>query len=531
MKDEDRQRLLLAARRKRAIMAARGPGGLLTFAKLMSPAPDANGDPDKSLYVVAKHHELIAKDLEDVAFDRISHLVETLPPRHGKSRLVSIFFVAWYMGLYPGRQVIVATYNDDFAASFGSDVKGIIDSPVYRQIFPKTELIVGGKSKSELITTEGGKVHFAGRGGSLTGTGAHLLVLDDIIKDSREANSPTIREQTWDWMLRVAFTRRMGSKSTIMTWTRWHVDDPIGRMTDPNSPFYNERTASRMVHRNYPALCIDENDGTGRKIGEALWPGEPHRLDEDYLLDHRALDPVGFEAMYQGNPILSEGSMFSAESVSYYDPSELPDDLIYYAASDHAVSERTRADSTVLIKGGVDGTGTLWVTDVWWQRASTDKVAEAMMLLGAPPNAKHRPIVWWAESGQALKGFLPFLQKRMRETGRIFNIRTVNPSGDKVTRAQSISARMALGMVKFPKGASWTERAVAELTAFPAGRHDDFVDALSHLGLGLADMFGSGSRAAEKKPEPVYGSFSWLKKNLMGDNKPAGRLRRTAYER
>ena len=504
-------RKLIELKRLRSIRIARTNTGLIEFCKLMMPKPGGTGDPDDSAFVVGRHHEVMAGDLQHLVSGQMdtSLLVQTLPPRHGKTQMTSKFFVAWYIGMNPTHEIIVATYNDDFASSFGADVMKIMESPMYLQVFPDVTLAFGGKSKTELVTKQGGKIHFTGRKGTMTGLGAHVLILDDIIKDSQEANSKTIRDQIWDWMIRVAFTRRMGKKLTIMTWTRWHTDDPIGRITDPSSDFYDAEFQRTLRYRNLPALCVDEDDGTGRKVGEALWPGEPHVLDEKFLRNHRRLDPLGFEAMYQGNPVSVDGAMFSAENVVYYDEEDLPGNLKYYAASDHAVSEKTRADSTVLLKGGIDENGVIWLTDCWWQKSSTERVAEQMLLMGGEGNRK--PIVWWAESGTALKGFLPFLQTRMRETGKMFYIHPVVPSTDKVTRAQSISARMSLGLVRFPRNKSWVERAIQELTAFPSGKNDDFVDAFAWFGLGLSGMFlpaaPKSDKAASSKGGMTFGEY------------------------
>lgn len=516
----DRQKIAL--KRQIAILSAREEEDYLAFIKLMNPTPESNGDPDDSTYIVAPFHQTISQNLMDAIHGRKQNLIITMPPRHGKSDLSSRYLPAYFIGKYPHKQVMICTYNDDFAADFGADIMKIVDSPAYAQVFPDVKFTV--KSKTKFITTKGGKIHLAGKQGSTTGMGAHLLILDDIIKDAVEANSPTMRDRAWDWMNSVAMTRLMGQKTVIMTWTRWHMDDPIGRLSEM------EGVMEDYTVINLPALCVDENDGTGRKIGDPLWPGEPHFLDKKFLETRRDSDPIAFEAMYQGNPMAVEGMLFNADDIITYEPDELPENLRYYAASDHAVSTKTRADSTVLIKAGIDEKGIIWITNCYWNKANIETVADTMMMMGGCDDIKSRPIVWWAESGQIGLSLYPLMMKRMQEKGVYFNLKLVTADTDKLARAQSISARIKAGMVRFPapKGPnSWTTRAIDELTKFPGGKHDDFVDAISHLGLQLAKMVNaSGPDTTPQEKQYETGTFGWVKKTMFG--RPNGNAKRSS---
>ena len=141
---------------------------------------------------------------------------------------------------------VVATYNDDFAADFGKNVRDIVKTPQHKQVFANFGLKRGGAASDRLETVQGGQWSFVGRGGSLTGRGGHILICDDLIKDDKEAQSQAIRDQAWNWFTKVAMSRRMGRKIVIMTFTRWHADDPIGRLTDPENPYFNEKLAKRV---------------------------------------------------------------------------------------------------------------------------------------------------------------------------------------------------------------------------------------------------------------------------------------------
>jgi len=511
-KDEDPQAKELAAlekqlallKRQRAAMDARER--FMTFIKFTSPDPETPNDIERSSYKNARHHDAVARVVEEVVKGEIKFLILTMPPRHGKSQIVSRHLPAWFMGKFPHLHGIVATYNDDFAMDFGKNVRNIVKMPQYRQVFPTFSLQRGGAASDRLQTTKGGQWSFVGRGGSLTGRGGHILICDDLIKDDREAQSKAIRDQAWDWFTKVAMSRRMGNKLVILTFTRWHADDPIGRLTDPENPHYNHALATKIKVINLPAVAEDD-DPLGRAPGEPLWPDGPDKFDMEFLNEQMALDPRGFAALYQQRPTAADGDLFRRENIQYYRTGELPEDLRIYCASDHAVSTRQKADYTVLVKVGVDRQNNIYILDCFWQRAPTDRVVEAMLAMAG---GKRRPLLWWAERGHISKSIGPFLRKRMLETGTYVNLREVTPVGDKQQRAQSIAARSAMGKLYFPQDAMWSERAVDQMMAFPNGTHDDFVDALAYIGLGLGSQFAP--EGPKPKPrEPAFGTLDWVK--------------------
>jgi len=371
-------------------------------------------------------------------------------------------------------------------------------------VFPEYRLRKGGSAKDNIQTERGGRLVFVGRGGALTGRGMNAGMGDDLFKDHAEASSQTIRDQAWNWFVKVFMTRRMGLKLVLLTMTRWHSDDIIGRLTDPENTHYNAEEAKKWKIIRLPALA-EEDDPLGRAVGEPLWPA---RYDKEFLESQRRMDPLGFEALYQQNPTVADGTLFQRENIRYYEPKDLPEELRYYCASDHAVGTNQRNDKTCLIKIGVDRQDNVYLIDCYWRRAKTDAVVEAMLEMGA--GDKRRPLMWWAERGHISKSIGPFLRKRMVETGRYMNVVEVTPAVDKEQRAQSIAARVAMGKVLFPKAAWWTEKAINELMAFPNGTHDDFVDALAYIGLGLPRQVRA-SAAPTTSTAPRFGSLEWVK--------------------
>jgi predicted phage terminase large subunit-like protein len=495
--------------RQRVAMEARDD--LLKFTQFTMPDPEDPDDPTKSKYEATKFHSEVAAALDkftagELTFDDGSpcaQIIFCVPPRHGKTALATKSMAAKYIGTYPDQNVAIAGYSDTLAQEFGGDTRAIMATPQYKLVFPKVRLRRGGNAKDNLETVQGGRALFVGRGGALTGRGAHLLLIDDLYKDHEEARSQAIRDQAWNWFTKVAMTRRMGKKLVIITMTRWHSDDIIGRLTDPENPCYNEIEAKKWKIIRLPAIAEDE-DPLGRKRGEPLWP---ERYDLDFLESQQRLDPLGFSALYQQSPTVADGTLFRRETIRYYTPDDLPKEMRYYCASDHAVGEKQRNDPSCLLKIGVDKNDDIYVLDCIWRRMPSNDAVEAMLAMGS---GERKPLIWWAERGHISKSIGPFLRKRMLETNTYINVVEVTPSADKATRAQSIVARVAMGKVFFPKVSWWTEKAVNEMMGFPNGLHDDFVDALAYIGLGLQSQFGP-SRAAVK-PKIAEGTFAWLKK-------------------
>lgn len=498
------KRNLAVLERQKAAIEARDH--LMPFVKFTMPDTDDPNDVHKSSYKEAEFHKLIAEVLEDVEQGEINQLIFVMPPRHGKTELATKRLAAWYSGRHPEQHIAVASYSDTMAEDMGADTRAILTSSTFKQVFPQYKLRRGGTSKSNIQTVDGGRIVFVGRGGPLTGRGMHLGIGDDLFKDHEEARSQATRDTAWNWFVKVFMTRRMGKKRVILTFTRWHPDDIIGRLTDPNNPHYNEIEARKWKIIRLPAIA-EEDDPLGREPGEPLWPDGPDKFDLDFLQSQQRLDPLGFSALYQQRPTVADGILFRRESLQFYNPTELPEELRIYCASDHAVGTAQRNDPSCLLKVGVDRQENIYLLDCIWRRMPTDQAVEAMLAMAG---GNMRPLIWWAERGHISKSIGPFLHKRMSEERMFINLVEVTPAVDKEQRAQSIAARTAMGKVYFPKSAWWLERALDELLAFPNGTHDDFVDTLAYIGLGLESQYGPSK--AKPAPKATEGTFGWLKK-------------------
>jgi hypothetical protein len=218
-------------------------------------------------YRDAAHHRLIARHLEAVERGDITRLMITMPPRHGKSMLASEFFPAWYLGRNPDHYVVTATYAQELADDFGRKVKNQIEDPLYQAIFPGVGLADDSKSAKrfhidgaiggyEHAISQRGAFYAVGVGGPLTGRGAHLLLIDDPVKNREDAESEVIRRKVKDWYTSTAYTRLMPGGRIVVIQTRWHEDDLTGWLQ-------LEHEHEGWTVLNLPAIDDD---------GEALWP-------------------------------------------------------------------------------------------------------------------------------------------------------------------------------------------------------------------------------------------------------------------
>lgn len=236
----------------------------------------------------ARHLDLLAEWLLDVAYGRRKRVIVTMPPRHGKSEFISRWFPVWFLNKWPWKRIILASYEAEFAASWGRKVRNSITQNGSRL----RVAVRGGSSAADYWeTTKDGGMTTAGVGGPITGKGADLLIIDDPVKNWQEANSPTIRERTWDWWQSTAYTRLEPHGAAIVVMTRWHEEDLAGRLL--------AATGEQWDLLNLPALS-ESGDALGREIGEPLWP---ERFGMSELLAKRgSMDEFVWIPLYQQRP-------------------------------------------------------------------------------------------------------------------------------------------------------------------------------------------------------------------------------------
>lgn len=427
-------------------------------------------------YRPAAHHRLIAEKLEAIERGEIDRLMINMPPRHGKSELGSRRFPAWFLGRNPSATIMSASYNLDKAEEFGGEVRDVVRSHQYRNLFPEVELKEDTRAKGFWRTSQGGFYISAGVGTALTGRGTvgPIVLIDDPLKDRAEADSERHRENVKQWYSSVVLSRF--PKAIVVVQTRWHEDDLTGWLLSEQA-----RGGDEWDILELPAISPD---------GKALWP-EFYPIDVLQRLK-RSTIPRDWSALYQQRPAPDEGDYFKRDWFRWYE--DKPKHLRIYGASDYAVTEGD-GDYTVHLVVGIDPEDNLYVLDLWRGQTASDKWIGAWVDLVR----QWKPLMWVEEQGQIVKSIGPFLDKRMREERVYCRREQVASAHDKPTRSRSIQARSAMGKVYLPSKASWVNDFTQELLVFPAGKHDDQVDAFGLIGRMLDDMVP----AFVPKPEAI----------------------------
>jgi predicted phage terminase large subunit-like protein len=428
-------------------------------------------------YRTAGIHKVIAEQLERVERGEIDRLMLLVPPRHGKSELASRRFPAWYLGRHPHKQFISASAAANLAEDFGRDVRNIIASSEYKSLF-KTRLAEDSQAKGRWNTAQGGSYYAVGVNAAIMGRGAHVFMIDDPFGSMAEARSETERRNVWQWYTGTAYNRLEDHGAIVLINHRMHEDDLTGMLLAQQAAGGDRWEVVELK----PDL----------ESGAALWPEKyPADVLERIRRNSTARD---WSALYLQNPTPDEGTYFQADWLRPYDKLPPRETLKVYGASDYAVTA-DGGDYTVHVVVGVDPDWRIYLLDLWRAQATADKWIESFCDLVA----YWKPIGWAEETGQIRAGIGPFLDRRIRERGSYVARAQFPTRGDKAVRAQSIRGRMELDGLYVPHRAVWYPEFRSELLAFPAGKHDDQVDALGLIGQVL-DKMSAGRALPEVKP-------------------------------
>ncbi len=432
------------------------------------------------------------------------------------SELASRMFPAWHLGHHPDHEIIACSYNVSLAMSFSRKVKEVLHDPAYQSVFT-TRLHPDFQANEEwgIAGSRGGYVA-AGVGGGITGKGAHVLLIDDPIKNAEEADSPDVREKLWDWYGSTAYTRLAPGAGVLVIQTWWHDDDLAGKLqtamsSDPESDefelvkypaiaehdeyldtqsdliTYVSHNVDPTTYDPYEPLqaharaAAQKVDLTGLRFlrgkGGAL---HPQRYDTKKLHAIRKTIPPRFwAALYQQNPVPDDGAYFTKD---HFRLAPLPPlrKANVYVAFDFAISEKKQNDYTVGVVGLQDENDVLHVAEVM-RFKSGDGMFIVESILNLCQKWYSPNLILGFEDGQIFRAIESLLKKRMRERKFYPSTQLLKPITDKMARARPLQGRMQQGMVSFADGAQWFDAARAEMLRFPAGVHDDQVDALAWM--------------------------------------------------
>lgn len=447
------------------------------------------------------HHDIcerLMKFSEAVRDKKSPRLMLLVPPRHGKSTLASQVFPAWHLGHHPDHEIINVGYNLDLPTRFSRRVRDILSTQEYHAVFPETNLDMKSQSVEAWLTTKRGGFTAAGRGGGITGKGAHILIVDDPIKNMEEADNFDIREKLEDWYFAAAYTRLAPGGGVLLIETMWHDDDLAGRLLnkmqfEPDADDFEviryPAISTKWEYRHTKSRKIVQLDTEMPKDEVAEYellrkpnqPLHPERYSLEFLERVKANAPKRvWSALYQQDPVPEEGLFFTNEM--FHIQSGMPDKRHkrYYMAWDFAISEKQRADYTVGVTLMHDENDNLILVDLVRFQGDAGRITnEFINMIHRWSNIEGSSLTLGIEDGQIWKSLKQLLRSRMKEEGAYVAITTMQALTDKQSRASALQGRMEHGRFFFLDGSPWLTEAQRELQRFPAGRNDDIVDALS----------------------------------------------------
>lgn len=466
---------------------------LINFARYMKPD-----------LVLEPFHQVYYTLLDMFAHGIIRKMIVQMPPQHGKSEGSSRSLPAFMLGLNPDTKVCIGSYAATIARDFNRDVQRIIDTASYREIFPETYL--NGSNvvtmantylrNSDVIEIVGhkGSLRVVGRGGSLTSKTVDVSILDDVYKDYAEGNSPIVRNAAWKWYTTVVRTRLHNGSQELIVFTRWHDDDLIGRIEKSGETVIDIKSwddvknipAGAWVRINFEGLKTGEpTEIDPRQPGEALWD---KRHSREKLELQRALDPIQFQCLYQGNPGSAEGRLYRNPFRTYVDKSEWGtyirsgnytdvadegDDFTFSACYDifksgnEAWNEQKKRFEPIMYA---------LITDMVFTQENTDVTAVTV------PDMINRCGTQkaWIESNNGGSGFEKLIRKKIKAISEPF-YQGANKESRIITNSASVNAQiiMPLGwQERFPKV---YEHVTGFLRDFSANEHDDPEDGLTGI--------------------------------------------------
>lgn len=407
-------------------------------------------------YQTPPHVLDLCTHLELINSGQIKRLIVCMPPRHSKSMNVAQFFPAWYLGNHPTDQVIYSSYSQGQANKFGRLVRNQLIDTRYRLAFPGCSISMDSTARNTFNTLQGGEYHAVGRGASVTGKGANLFVLDDMLKDHVEAASSTIRRNVVEWYQAVASTRLQSGAAVVLCGTRWHEDDLIGWVL--------KNTADQdWTVLNFPA--IDDS-------GSVLWPEMFSRATLEKI--KKTIGTYFWNALYMQRPSALEGNIWKRKAWRFW--RELPRSFDIMIQSWDATFKETNEGSFVVGQvWGMKGADFFLIDQVRKRIGFTDTIKE-IIILSEKYQAARIKLIEDKANGPAIMDVL-----KTRIPGIVSYPEKGREMGSKTARAEAVAPLQEEGRIYIPDPAiySWVNGFIDRFASFPKVDHDDEIDATS----------------------------------------------------
>ena len=438
-----------------AILREQGQKSFMAFVKAMWPG-----------FIHGRHHAVMAKKFEEIAEGKLKRLIINMPPRHTKSEFGSYLLPAWFLGKYPNKKIIQSSNTADLAVGFGRKVRNLVDSEAYAKVFPNVALRHDSKAAGRWSTNENGEYFAIGVGGTVTGKGADLLIIDDPHSEQEAAlasNDPSIYDKVYEWFTSGPRQRLQPGGTIVVVMTRWGKRDLTGQVLKAAA----QRDGDEWEVVEFPAILPSD---------KPLWP-EFWSYEELAALRNE-LPNSKWQAQYQQSPTSDSAAIVKREWWQMWEEDDPPHCDYTLMAWDTAFEKSSRADYSACTLWGVfehpDDTGT-YQTNIILLNAFRDRMEF--------PELKRRAI----EEYKEWEPDSVIIEKKASGAPLIYEMRAMGipvqeftpvRGNDKISRVNAISDLFASGRVWAPPS-RWAEEVIDEVASFPSGEHDDYVDTVS----------------------------------------------------
>ena len=411
----------------------------------------------------ARHFQVMQAALDKVTSGEIKRLYFQIPIRHGKTEHNTIGYAASRLEADPTTRILVGSYNDKRAQKFSRDIRRLA-------ITRGVEMSKDRNAAGEWETAAGGGVQAVGAGAGVASVNADVILIDDPIGSRDDAESQAKRDQVWDWLTNDILARCEPRTAVVMTMSRWHQDDPAGRLKDQQS--------ARWTIIDLPAEA-EENDALGREIGEPLWP---ELRNADWLQEKREeLGAYGFASLLQGRPRPREGGMFKWAWWKLIEALPVDGRMVRYwdlAGTEPKGKGHDPDFSAGVLACRMPDARTALADVQRFRKSIASRDAELEVICKADLAAYRHRISWWIETEAGIAGAerTAELVRRLQALG--MPVYTEHPTGKKIHRAEPLASKAEAGNVVLLRGA-WNDAFRAEAADFPNGKHDDQIDAAS----------------------------------------------------
>ena len=412
-------------------------------------------------FISGAHHKRMAEAFERVASGQCKRLIINMPPRHTKSEFASYLLPAWFLGRFPHKKVIQTSHTAELAVGFGRKVRNLVDTEVYKDIFPDLSLSTDSKAAGRWNTSKGGDYFAIGVGGAVTGKGADLLIIDDPHSEQEAAMAavnPDVYDKVYEWYTSGPRQRLQPGGAIVIVMTRWAQRDLTGQVLKSAA----QRSGEDWEVIEFPAILPS---------GNPLWP-QFWSIEELSALKEE-LPNAKWQAQYQQNPVGNESAIIKRDWWKWWEEDHPPECDFILQSWDTAFEKTQRADYSAGTTWGVftnykDNTKNIILLNTYKKRVEFPDLKRDVLreyndyepdTLIIEKKASGAPLIY-----------------DLRAMGVPVQEYTPSKGQDKIARLNAVSDIIASGKVWVPR-TRWAEELVDEIAAFPSGEHDDLVDA------------------------------------------------------